>query len=321
MQVGAATTSSLKSQAKGGLWHWLSRPAVREALTFYTYISPWIIGYLAFTVGPLIASIVISVTDWDILTPAKFVGLQNYVRMFTGDRLFWQSLKVTAIYSFAGIPLRLALALFLAILLNQPVKFRAFLRTLYYTPSVMAGVAVSMLWMWIFNPDFGVINFVLDKFGIQGPGWVYDEQWALPALIIMSLWGVGQPMVIFLAGLQGVPRSLYDAAEVDGAGLWHQFRAVTFPSISPVIFFNLIMGVIGSFQVFTQAFIMTQGGPHYATYFYVYHLYNNAFRDLRMGYGSALAWMLFWIIILLTLAIFRSTPMWLYYEGELKKEK
>jgi len=268
--------------------------------------------------GPLVASIAISATDWDILTEAQFVGLRNYLRMFTKDWLFWHSLKVTAIYSFAGIPLRLALALFLAILLNQPIKFRPFFRTLYYTPSVVSGVAVSMLWMWIFNPDFGVINFVLSKFGIQGPGWVYDEQWALPALILMSLWGIGQPMVIFLAGLQGVARSLYDAADVDGAGVWQKFRAVTFPSISPIILFNSVMGIIGSFQVFTQAFIMTSGGPHYATYFYVYHLYNNAFRDLRMGYGAALAWVLFVIIMLLTVAVFRSTPLWLYYEGELK---
>ena len=316
-----ANEPSVQPRPKVKLWKQINTPAGREAITFYTYISPWIIGYLVFTLGPLVASIVISVTDWDILTPAKFVGLANYVRMFTKDRLFWQSLKVTAIYSFVGIPLRLGLALFMAMLLNQPIKFRAVMRTLYYTPSVVSGVAVSMLWMWVFNPDFGAINFVLGKFGIQGPGWVYDEHWALPALIIMSLWGIGQPMVTFLAGLQGVPRSLYDAAEVDGAGIWHKFWSVTFPSISPVIFFNAIMGIIGSFQVFTQAFIMTSGGPHYATYFYVYHLYNNAFRDLRMGYGSALAWILFLIIILLTLAIFRSTPMWLYYEGELKKEK
>jgi multiple sugar transport system permease protein len=314
-----AFKSSIELEPKVKIWKWLSRPAGREAIAFYTYISPWIIGYLVFTLGPLVASIVISVTDWDILTRAEFVGLQNFVRLFTKDWLFWHSLKVTAIYSFVGIPLRLGLALFMAILLNQPIKYRAVLRTLYYTPSVVAGVAVSMLWMWIFNPDFGVINFVLSKFGIQGPGWVYDEQWALPALILMSLWGVGQPMVTFLAGLQGVPSSLYDAAEVDGAGIWHKFWAVTFPSISPIIFFNTIMGIIGSFQVFTQAFIMTSGGPHYATYFYVYHLYNNAFRDLRMGYGSALAWVLFWIIILLTLAVFRSTPLWLYYEGEVKR--
>ena len=298
---------------------WLN-PTRMEALQFYLYVSPWIIGFIVFTVGPLVTSIVMSLTDWDILTPMKYVGLGNFVKAISGqDPLFWRSLKVTAIYSFGGIPLRLALALFLAILLNQPIKARALVRTLYYTPSVVSGVAVSLLWMWIFNPDFGVINFMLEKVGIQGPGWVYDEDWALFSLILMSLWGVGSSMIIFLASLQGVPRSLYEAAEIDGANLWHQFWTVTFPSISPVILFNLVMGVIGSFQVFSQAFIMTRGGPHYATYFYVLHLYNSAFRDFKMGYASALAWVLFIVIMLLTLLIFRSTPLWLFYEGEVRK--
>ncbi len=297
---------------------WRLNNRTRETIDFYLYVSPWIIGFLVFSLGPLLASIMISATNWDILTAPEFVGLGNYVRMFTRDPLFWQSLKVTAIYSFGGIPLRLAVALFLAILLNQNIIFRPLFRTLYYTPVVVSGVAVALLWTWIFNPDFGVINYVLSQFGIEGPGWIYDEDWALTALILMSLWSVGQPMLIFLAGLQGVPRSLYEAAEIDGASLWARFWSVTMPALSPVLLFNLIMGIIGSFQVFTQAYIMTGGGPHYATYFYVYYLYNSAFRDLQMGYGSALAWVLFLIILLLTLAVFRSTPLWLYYEGELK---
>ncbi len=295
------------------------KPATREAIEFYVYVSPWVLGFIFFTVGPLLASIVLSLTNWDILSPAKFVGLKNFQRMFTRDRLFWQSLKVTAIYSFGGIPLRLSLALFVAILMNQPIKFKAFIRTIYYTPSVVSGVAVALLWMWVFNPDFGVINFMLSKIGIEGPGWVYDKDWALFSLILMSLWGIGQPMVIFLASLQGVPRSLYEAAEIDGAGMWQKFLHVTFPAISPVVLFNLVMGIIGSFQVFTQAYVMTGGGPSYATYFYVLHLYNSAFQNFEMGYGCALAWVLFFVILLLTLAVFKSTALWLYYEGEIKR--
>lgn len=291
----------------------------REALAFYLYISPWILGFLFFTLGPLLASITISTTNWDILTDAEFVGLENYVKMFTKDRLFWQSLKVTAIYSFGGIPLQLTLSLFLAILLNQKIALLPLVRTLYYTPAVVSGVAVALLWTWIFNPDFGVINYALSLVGIEGPGWIYDENWALPALILMSLWGIGPSMIIFLAGLQGVPQQLYEAAEIDGAGLWRKFWAVTFPAISPVLLFNLVIGIINSFQVFTQAFIMTDGGPHYATHFYVFHLYNSAFRDFEMGYSSALAWTLFMLILVMTLLVFRSTPLWLYYEGEVRK--
>jgi len=298
---------------------WIRSPAGREAIAFYVFASPWIVGLLAFTLGPMIASTFLSMTNWDIVTRAHWVGLSNFARALTDDPLFWQSLKVTAIYSFGGIPLRLSLALFLAILLNQPIKFRAFFRTLFYTPSVMSGVAVSILWIWVFNPNFGVINFVLSKVGIQGPGWIYDEQWALPALILMSLWGVGGAMIILLAGLQGIPRVLYEAAEIDGADLMDGFRHITFPMLSPVIFFNLIMGVIGSFQVFTQGYVMTEGGPHYATHFYVLNLYYNAFRYFRMGYASALAWLLFIIIMLLTFLVFKSSPLWVYYEGELKK--
>jgi multiple sugar transport system permease protein len=276
------------------------------------------LGFLFFVIGPLLASIYISLTNWDLMTPAKFVGLGNYQKMFTADPLYWNSLKVTAIYSFGGIPLRLSLALFLAILLNQQIAGRAVWRTLYYTPSVVSGVGIALLWMWVFNPDFGVINFMLGKIGIQGPGWVYDKDWALVSLMLMSLWGVGQPMVIFLASLQGVPETLYEAAEIDGADLWHKFTAVTFPSISPVVLFNVVMGIIGSFQVFAQAYIMTGGGPSYATYFYVLHLYNNAFRYFNMGYGCTLAWVLFAIILALSVGVFRSTVLWLYYEGELR---
>jgi multiple sugar transport system permease protein len=294
------------------------KPRTREAIAFYLVISPWVIGFLAFTLGPMLYSVYLSMAKWDIIGSPRWVGLDNYKNAFLKDDLFWKSLKVTAIYSFGGVPLRLALSLALALLLNQAVKLRNFFRTLFYTPSVMSGVAVSLLWMWVFNPEFGIVNHVLAQFGIQGPRWIYDEHWALPSLIIMSLWGAGGAMIIFLAGLQGVPQALYDAAEVDGAGVWHKFWNVTFPMITPVVLFNLVMGIIGSFQVFTQAYVMTSGGPHYATYFLVLYIYQSAFEYLKMGYASTLAWLLFSIILVLTLFIFRSTPFWVFYEAEVE---
>lgn len=292
------------------------RPATREAISFYLIISPWIVGLIAFTLGPMVYSIYLSLSKWDIIGTPRWVGLDNYQKLFFNDDLFWTSLKVTAIYSFAGVPLGLTLSLILALVLNRAVKLRNFFRTVFYTPSVMSGVAVSLLWIWVFNPEFGIVNYLLAQVGIVGPRWIYDQDWALFSLVIMSLWGAGSGMIIFLAGLQGVPQSLYDAAEVDGAAAWHKFWHVTFPSITPVVLFNLVMGVIGSFQVFTQAYVMTAGGPHYATYFMVLYIYNSAFQYLKMGYAAALAWVLFLVIMLLTLLIFRSTPFWVYYESQ-----
>jgi len=291
-------------------------PRAREAVAFYLLALPWIIGFLVFTFGPMLYSIYLSLTKYDILAAPRWIGLSNYQRAFFKDNLFWKSLKVTAIYSFGGVPLRLSLSLFLALLLNQAVKLRAFFRTLFYTPSVMSGVAVSLLWMWVFNPEFGVVNHLLARMGIEGPRWIYDEHWALPSLIMMSLWGAGSAMIIFLAGLQSVPKSLYDAAEVDGAGVWNRFWNVTFPMITPVVLFNLVMGIIQSFQVFTQAYVMTRGGPHYSTYFFVLYIYNSAFEDLRMGYAATLAWVLFVVILLLTMLILKSTPLWVFYESQ-----
>jgi multiple sugar transport system permease protein len=296
------------------------KPRTREAIAFYLVILPWIVGFLAFTFGPMLYSVYLSMAKWDIIGTPRWVALGNYERLFTKDDLFWTSLKVTAIYSFGGVPLRLSFSLLLALLLNQAARYRNFFRTLFYTPSVMSGVAVSLLWMWVFNPEFGVINHVLAQVGIEGPRWIYDEHWALPSLILMSLWGAGSAMIIFLAGLQGVPQSLYDAAEVDGAGAWHKFWHVTFPMITPIVLFNLVMGIIGSFQVFTQSYVMTRGGPHYATYFLVLYIYNSAFEFLKMGYAAALAWVLFAVILILTMLIFRSTPFWVFYEAQAGRE-
>ena len=291
--------------------------ARRENGEFYLFIAPWLIGFALFVAGPMVATLALSFMSWDLLTPPTFAGLANFAKL-TGDPLFFQALKVSATYSLVGIPLHIALAFFVAILLNQPLRFLAFIRTLYYTPSVLSGVAVAVLWLWIFNPSFGPINFILGAFGITGPLWLGSTKWALPALMVISLWGVGGAMVIFLAGLQGIPTVLYEAAQIDGANGWQRFRHVTVPMISPVLLFNLVLGIISSFQAFTNAYVMTNGGPDYATLMYVLYLYNNGFRYFQMGYASALAWVLFLIILALTLLVFRSSPAWVYYEGELR---
>jgi multiple sugar transport system permease protein len=284
-----------------------------RAMEGYLFILPWIVGFAIFTAGALLGSFSISLTEWNIVGTPKFIGLQNYQKMVQ-DKFFWQSLKVTTLYLF-NVPLNLVLGLFLAILLNQKVRGLGFFRTVFYLPSVTAGVAVSLLWMWIYNPRFGVINILLKKIGITGPAWLGSETWALPALIIMSVWGVGGGMLVYLGALQGIPTALYEAATLDGASAWRKFLHITIPMITPVLLLNLIMGIIGSFQVFTQAYIMTNGGPNYATLFYVLYLYQQAFQWFNMGYASALAWVLFLIILALTYLIFQTSSRWVYYEA------
>ncbi len=298
---------------------WWRRPAAREALIFYLCIMPWIVGFIVFTAGPMLASIVISMTDWNIISPPEFVGLRNFVKLFTDDPVFIKSLWVTTYYTFGAVPLGLVVGLLIALLMNARLPGITIFRTIYYLPAVVSGVAVALLWQWVFNPQMGVINGILWLFRIRGPDWIYSEEWVIPSFILMSLWGVGGSMVIYLAGLQGVPTELYEAAAIDGAGKVRQFSAITLPMISPVLFFNLIMGIIGSFQVFTSAFVMTQGGPNNGSLFLVLYLYRNAFKYFKMGYASALAWVLFAIIMAFTLIIFRSSAVWVYYEGEVKR--
>jgi multiple sugar transport system permease protein len=295
-------------------WNGLSL-ARREALTFYLLISPWLLGLLLFVLGPMIASLFISFTRWDLLSPAKFVGLQNYEKMFTRDPLFWQSLKVTTIYTAFYVPLELIGGLILALLMNQKLRFRGAFRTIYYLPSVLPGVAFIVLWMWILNPDVGLVNTLLSYVGIQGPRWLADPHWALPALLMMSLWGLGRTMVIYLAGLQGIPHHLYEAATIDGAGTWQSFWRITLPMLTPTIFFTLVLSIISTFQTFTSAFVATDGGPLDSTLFYVLYLFRQAFQFFNMGYASALAWILFLIILVLTLLIVRSADRWVYHEG------
>ena len=298
-----------------------SRRRRRELSSALPMIAPWVIGFIGFEVGPLIASAVISLLHYDLIQAPVWAGAANYVELLTDDKLFWQSLKVTVIYSGLSVPIRLAAALLVAMLMNQKIRGIAVFRTIFYMPSVVSGVAVALLWYWVFNAKFGILNYILGFVGIIGPNWLMDTRWVMPAFIVMSLWGIGGSMVIFLAGLQGVPQELYDAAQVDGAGRAKSFRHVTWPMLTPVVFFNLVMGIIGSFQTFTSSYIMTAGGPANATLFYVLYLYRNAFQFFRMGKACALAWILFLMVLVLTVLVIRSSSLWVFYEAELKGRK
>jgi multiple sugar transport system permease protein len=305
---GAGRIETLSVRRSARRWN-------REAFHGYVFMAPAILGLLIFVLGPIVASLFLSFTDYNIITDPEWVGLANYTQMFQ-ERLFWQALRVSAIYSVVSVPLGLALSLGLAILLNQALRSILVFRAIYYMPTVISGVGVAMLWRWLFNAEFGVINVLLGKIGIQGPAWLLDANWALPALIITSLWGLGGTTLIFLAGLQGIPQELYEAADIDGAGSWSKFRSVTLPLISNVTFFNLVLGIIGALQVFTDAFVITRGGPNHATLFLSVYLYQHAFLYLNMGYAAAIAWFTFILVMLLTLLVFRSSPLWVYYESE-----
>jgi multiple sugar transport system permease protein len=271
---------------------------------------------------PTLVSLYFSFTDltYTVNKWPNFIGVANYINMFIKDARFWHSLQVTLTFAIFAIPLGLVFGLLLALLLNAKVPGLSIWRTLYYTPSVVSGVAVAVLWLYLFNPRYGIINWLLSLVKINGPGWLASPDWALPALIIMSLWSVGGGMIIYLAGLQGIPTVFYEAAEIDGANSVQSFFSITLPLITPVLFYNLVTGIIGTFQIFTSVYVMTAGGPAEATLFYNLYLFNNAFKYNQMGYASALAWMLFLIVLILTLLVFRSSSTWVYYEGELRKK-
>ncbi|MDP9313034.1 MAG: sugar ABC transporter permease [Chloroflexota bacterium] len=295
----------------------LGRLARQEEREFYLFISPWIIGFILFGAGPIIASAVISFTDWSLLSSPRWVGLANYERLFT-DRLFSVTVKNTFIYAIGSVSLGIVAGFLLALLLNQKVWGMSLFRTIFYLPSVVAGIATALLWVNIFHPDFGLINYTLGQFGIQGPGWLQSPTWAMPALIMMSVWGAGGGMVIYLAGLQSIPEHLYEAAALDGAGPLRKFWHITVPMMSPVIFFNMIVGIISSLQAFVLILVMTNGGPANSTLVYGLYLYRTAFQYFEMGYASAMAWVLFIIIMLITALQFRLANRWVYYEGGLK---
>ncbi len=290
-----------------------------EEIAGWLFAMPWILGFLLFTVGPMLASAGFAFAEYNLLQPPRWVGLANIRLALFNDALVWQSLKVTSIYAFVSVPLQIIFGLIVALLLNANIRGLQYYRTIYYLPSVLSGVAVALLWRWIYAPNYGLINAFLGGLGIQGPGWLSNAAWALPSLIIMSLWHVGGGIIIYLAGLQGVPTEIYEAAEVDGAGWLSRFWNVTLPLITPVLFYQLIIGIITALQVFTQALIMTNGGPHDSTLFFVLYLYRNAFQFFKMGYASVLAWILFFYILLLTLLIYRSSSMWVFYSGEVKR--
>ncbi len=292
----------------------MSRLRRREAIDGYLFIMPWLIGFVVWVAGPMIASIILAFMKWDLFSPPEWVGLTNFRELFD-TRLVWLSLWNTAYYTFLSVPLTLMVALASAMLLNLPLRGQSGFRTFFYLPAVMPAVANAVLWFWILNPEVGLANSLLRMVGLPELQWLWNPQTSKPSFVLMSLWGIGNTMVIFLAGLQGIPQSLYDAAEIDGANGWARFRAVTLPMLSPVILFNLVLGIIASFQIFTNAFLMTNGGPQHSTLFTVLYLYRLGFEQFQMGFASALAWLLFAIILIFTVLQLRLSDAWVYYEG------
>ena len=293
--------------------------ARREAAEGLVGISPWLIGFLLFTAGPFVVSIVLSLTDWRIMIAPKFVGLQNYVQILTNDPNFWQSIRVTFTYVALALPLGLFAGLGLSLLLNQKVPGARAFGTLFYLPAVLSGVSVALMWMWLLNPDYGVVNTLLGLVGIQGPNWFWDPDWALPSVVLMSLWRVGGSAIIYLAGLQNISPHLYEAAEIDGAGRLAKLRHITIPMLTPTIFFQLVMELIDAFQVFTVIYVITDGGPMRSTLFYMFYMFRTAFEDFDMGYASALAWIMGVIILGFTALVFKSSPLWVFYESDVKQ--
>ncbi|MCL2248240.1 MAG: sugar ABC transporter permease [Oscillospiraceae bacterium] len=279
----------------------------------YVFIAPCIIGLIAFNFGPMLFSMGISFTQWNIITPPEFVGLDNY-RQMLDDQLIRISLRQTAYYTLLTVPLITIVHFFTAVLLNTGIKGISIFRTVFYIPSIVPIVAASALWMHIFNPMFGLLNNILRMLGLPTQGFISTPEGAVPALSIMAVWAAGNAMVIYLAGLQNVPRQLYEACEIDGGNAVQKFKHITLPLMTPIIFYNVIMAIISSMQVFTQAFIMTNGGPNNATMFFSLLLYQTAFRFGQMGYAAAMSWILFIIIALLTFLVFKTSGRWVFYE-------
>lgn len=308
MNISATSKTSGRSE-------FFQRNQVREAIEAYILILPTVLGLLIFTAGPILASLYFSFTNWNLLGTPKWRGLDNYIELFTKDPLFWTTLKNTAYYVIGTVPTGTILALLLAIALNQKIRGLAIFRTIYFIPVVSSVVAISVLWSFLYQADFGLINQGLRALGFKGVGWLSSPTWAMPAVIIMSVWhGLGYNIVIFIAGLQSIPQDYYEAAHIDGANSWQNFWHITIPLVSPVTFFVIILSLISSFQVFEQAYVMTQGGPVNATKTIVYYLYQNGFMNFHMGYASALAYILFVIIVTLTFFQFSLQRRWVHYE-------
>lgn len=287
----------------------------------YLFILPWIIGFLVFTLGPLVLSFVMSFFDWSITGTPKFRGLGNYIEMFTTDDQVLKSLSISLKYAAIFVPLNMIIALVLAMLISQPVKGAKFFRTIFYIPAVISGVAVSIIFGWLLNGNYGVINYLLSLLGIDGPQWLVDPKWAIIAVIFASAFGVGSMMLIFYTDIKNIPIDLYEAAAIDGAGPARQFFSITLPMITPTILFNLITSIISSFQQVTLVMLLTNGGPMKSTYFYGLMTYNNAFKFHKLGYASANAWVMFIVILLLSALVFKSSDTWVFYESTANKNK
>ncbi|MEZ4735175.1 MAG: sugar ABC transporter permease [Caldilineaceae bacterium] len=298
-------------------WGW-SRIQRRENFYGYLFLLPWLIGFWGLFAGPGLASLYLSLTNYDVIGTPDFIGANNYIKMFTNDDLFWPSLGRTFYFAGLGVPLGVLGSMFLAILLNQKLRGVTVYRTLFFMPTLVPLVASVVLWKWLLNSDFGLVNQFLRDLGMDPPGWFSDRAWAVPSLIIMRLWGSigGTQMIIFLAGLQGIPEELYDAASIDGANGWQRVRHVTIPLLTPTIFFNTVLGIIGALQTFAAAFVATEGGPGYATWFFSLHIWKQAFDYFNMGYGAALAWFFAVIIVLMTIFQMRLSKRWVFYYGE-----
>ena len=293
---------------------WRSR-RFRDALVAYLFILPWVIGFIIFTGGPIVASFVLSFFRWKMIAPPKFYGLTHYIKMLTTDDLFHTSIWVTFKFVLISVPIGQVLALGLALLLNQRIRGLGFWRSAFYLPAAVSGVAGSVIWVWMYHTELGIVNNSLLMLGIEGRNWLFDKEVVLGSLIVKSLWNIGIPMVIYLAALQGLPQQLFEAADIDGAGEVSKFFSITLPMLSPAVFFNVVMGIIASVQTFAEPYVMTGGGPDNATLFLGLHLYQNAFHYLKMGYASAMAWIMFLLIFGLTVIQFGLAGRWVYYEG------
>lgn len=298
-----------------------SKAEKKEAIWFYVFISPWLIGFAIFSLGPMLASAYFSLTDWNMFEAPKFIGFANFLKMFTNDEKFYKSLFNTFYYAFFTIPLNFIISLVLAYLLNKKVTGIRFFRALYYLPVLVPLTAVSFVFFWIFNSEIGIVNRFLAIFGVNGPSWLYDEKWIKMVIVFMGVWQVGGSLIYILAGIQGISNEMFESASLDGASKWRQFRSITIPLISPVLFFNLITGIIGAIQVFTQSYVLTDGyfKPNNAALMISNYLYLKGFSDFEMGYACSLGWIIFLIIIALSAFIFKSSALFVFYEGEVKR--
>src|SRR5687768_6277886 len=290
-----------------------------ESILGWLFAMPYLLHFVFFQAGAILVSLGLSFFLTDLLSYSEFVGIDNYVYLVTEEPLFWQATRVTLIYTLISVPLATIMALSIAVLLNQNIKFQGIFRTMFYMPALVQGVAVAVTWIMVLHPDYGISALVFEFFGLRSPRWFWSEEWALPGIAMIALWGAGTNMLLYLAGLQSIPTQVQEAARIDGANSWQTFFRITLPLLTPTVFFNVVLNMIGSFQVFTQAFVLTNGGPNNATLTMVLLIYRKAFQQFAFGYASAIAWALFIVILILTLIVFRTSNRWVYYEGGLRR--